>query len=136
MRIPMPFPKCNTCGESHPRSYHKKCGGRMLVETTTDVVYCDRCGAHWDVWDSTYYCSCGSAFKAEDVRSALIEVLACCRLCAEEIAAQDIARKKRESLSETSLRAFLSKFFERIGYAFGVAVGTIIDAVTTYLLKK
>lgn len=135
MKIPIPFPKCNSCGEAAPKSYHRNCGGRMNIETTTDVVYCNKCNSHWNVWDTTYYCTCGSAFKATEVRTALIEVLACCRVCAEEIVAQQQAQKKREKFSEISLKSFLSKFFEQLGYSFGVAIGTIIDAVTKYILK-
>ncbi len=136
MRIPLPFPKCKSCGQASSQSFHRNCGGRMYVEVTTDEVYCDKCTKHWNAWDSTYYCTCGSAFEATDVRTALSEVLACCKVCAEEIAAQEAAQKRRESLSEVSLRSFLSSFFERIGYAFGVAIGAIIEAVTTYILKK
>lgn len=136
MKIPMPFPKCKSCGESSPRSYHRNCSGRMLIETTTDVVYCEKCEKCWGIWDSTYYCTCGSSFTAEEIHSTLLEVLACCKICAEEIAAQDSARSKREKISEISLRAFLSKFFEQIGYAFGVAIGTIIDSVTAFILKR
>lgn len=136
MKIPMPFPKCKSCGESSPRSYHRNCAGRLHIETTTDVVYCEKCNANWWVWDSTYFCTCGSSFSASEVHSTLLEVLACCKVCAEEIAAQNSARKKRDEISEISLRAFLSKFFEQIGYAFGVAIGTIIDSVTAFLLKK
>lgn len=108
----------------------------MYVEVTTDVVYCDKCSEHWNAWDSMYYCTCGSVFKATDVREALTEVLACCKVCAEEIAAREAARKRRDSLSEVSLRAFLSSFFEKIGYAFGVTIETIIEAVTTFILNK
>ena len=136
MKIPLPFPKCKSCGQTAPQSYHRHCGGRLFVEVTNDTVYCEKCHKSWNAWSSTYYCTCGSSFKATEVRAALMEVLACCRVCAEEIAAREAAKKKREALSEASLRSFLDSFFERIGYSFGVAIGTIIEAVTTYILRK
>lgn len=130
MRIPLPFPKCSKCGKTAERSFHKDCGGQLHIETTSDEVYCLKCNDHWNIWKSNYYCSCGNKFAARDVQKALTEVLVFCRVCAEEILAQQELKKQRITSSQSSLRIFLSEFLNGLGYSLGVALGTIIEAVS------
>ena len=136
MRILLPFPRCQKCGEDSPESIHKCCGGALFIETTTDDVYCSKCCKHWNVWDSKYYCSCGNVFEAKEVQDTLTEVLVLCRVCAEEVLLQNKAKKERITSSEKSLRVFLGSFLERLGYSLGVAVGVIIEAVSSFFFIK
>ena len=136
MKIPLPFPECKKCGNDSKNSFHKNCGGSLSIETTSDEVYCSKCKKSWNIWKSTYYCSCGNVFESNDVRDTLIEVLAFCRVCAEEIILQKEAEKQRIITSEKSLRVFLGSFLEKLGYSFGVAVGTIIDIISNLFFKK
>lgn len=136
MQILLPFPQCPSCKKKSNTSYHKECGGQLRIETKNDEVVCTKCNHHWNIWDSKYYCTCGHCFSSNEVKSTLIELLAACRVCANEIAAQNAAKQERLRISEISLRAFLSKFFEKLGYSFGLAIGTLIDAVVDYILPK
>ncbi|MBQ9886651.1 MAG: hypothetical protein IJM37_07330 [Lachnospiraceae bacterium] len=135
MKIPLPFPKCKKCKKESPQAYHKDCGGVLLIETNNDYVSCKRCKESWDIWDSKYYCSCGNVFSAKSVKNTLIEVLAYCKVCAEELEAQRYAKETRKRIADDSLRGFLNAFLEKIGYGLGVAVETIINTVISYFLK-
>ena len=136
MRILLPFPKCHKCGEDSPKSILKSCGGTLFIETTTDDVYCSKCCKQWNVWDSKYYCSCGNVFEAKEIQDTLTEVLVFCRICAEEVLLQNQAKRERITTSEKSLRVFLGSFLERLGYSLGVAVGVIIETVSSIFFKK
>lgn len=138
MKIPMPFPKCKSCGESSPKSFHSynNCGGRMLIETDNDEVYCQKCPMHWNVWDSEYHCTCGSVFKAYEVRRTLVEVLASCKACADEMRMQNKYKGARDDLTSVSIRAFITKMFEQIGYSFGVSIGTLIESALAFFGKQ
>lgn len=129
MRITLPFPTCPKCNTKSPSSYHKDCGGKLRIETSTDEVFCDKCNHHWNIWDSNYYCSCGHCFTASEVSTTLTAVLVACRVAAEELSALNAAKQARLKTSQNSLRSFFEGFFESLGYSFGVAVGTIIEAV-------
>lgn len=135
MKITLPFPNCPQCDTKAPSSYHRGCGGKLRIETSTDEVYCDKCNHHWNIWDSSYYCSCGHCFSANEVRFTLTAVLVGCRAAAEELSAQNAAKQARIKISERSLRSFFESFFERLGYSFGVAVGTIIESAISMFLK-
>lgn len=136
MLIPLPFPTCKHCGESAPKSYHRNCGGRMMVEVDTDEVYCSGCDKHWNIWESSYYCSCGGTFQAEEVADALKEVLVFCQVCAEEIRLQDEARERRREKSTASLKKFMLNLFDKIGHFFGVAVETAVNTALVFFLEK
>ena len=134
MRIPLPFPKCRNCGKASEFCFHYNCGGKLSIEVRSDEVYCDRCNEHWNIWESNYHCTCGAVFSANDVQKALIETLAFCKACAEEIKEQERARKQRKRISEESLRSFAKGFFEKLGYFFGVAVGSLVDAFVKFFI--
>ena len=132
MRIPLPFPRCKDCGKTYETCVHANCGGKIFIEVNTDEVYCNKCNEHWNIWESNYHCTCGATFKANEVRTALNEVLVFCKVCAKEIEEQERARKRRTEISEVSLRSFASAFFEKLGYAFGVTVGTLVETFVKF----
>ena len=127
MRIPLPFPKCKVCGKAYETCIHSGCGGKISIEVSTDEVYCDCCNEHWNIWKSNYHCSCGASFYATEVRTALTEVLVFCKVCAKEIEEQERTKKRRVELADASLRSFAAAFFEKLGYTFGVTIGTLIE---------
>ena len=136
MQILLPFPTCPNCTKKSNTSYHKDCGGQLRIETTNDEVVCTKCNCHWNIWASKYYCTCGHCFSANEVKTTLIELLAACQVCADEIAAQNAAKQARTKVSETSLRTFLNRFLEKLGYTFGLAIGTLVNAAVDYILRK
>lgn len=136
MEILLPFPRCPSCNRESNTSYHRDCGGQLRIQVSNDEVLCTKCNHHWNIWDSKYYCVCGHCFSANEVKNTLIELLAACQVCADEIAAQDKARQARLRASEISLREFLSNFFGKLGYSFGLAIGTLINAIVDYLLRR
>ncbi len=132
MRIPLPFPKCKVCGKTYETCIHSKCGGKISIEVATDEVYCERCSEHWNIWESSYHCPCGASFHANEVRTALSEVLVFCKVCAQEIEGQERAKKRRSELADASLRSFASAFFKQLGCAFGVALGSLVEAFVKF----
>ncbi|MGI6462811.1 MAG: hypothetical protein ACOX04_04205 [Candidatus Scatomorpha sp.] len=135
MKVALPFPKCPKCETESSLSYHKDCGGKLRIETSTDEVYCDKCDHHWNIWESNYYCSCGHTFSAEQVHNTLTSVLVFCRVAAEELSAQDSARQQRLKYSKSSMRKFFEGFFQQLGYSFGIAIGTIVESVLSLFFK-
>ena len=68
--------------------------------------------------------------------NTLTAVLVACRVAAEELSAQDAARQQRLKDSRTSMRKFFEGFFEQLGYAFGISIGTIVESVLSLFFKK
>lgn len=132
MRIPLPFPKCKNCGKTYETCIHANCGGKLFIDVDTDEVYCNKDGEHWNIWESIYHCTCGATFRADEVSTALTEVLVFCKVCANEIEEQEKAKKIRSDITDASLKSFAISFFEKLGYSFGVAVGTLIETFVKF----
>lgn len=135
MKVKLPFPECPKCKTGSESSIHKDCGGKLTIETSTDEVYCDKCSHHWNIWDSNYHCSCGHVFAAEEVRKTLTAVLVGCRIAAEELSALNAAYAARVKASRSSMRSFFEGFFQKLGYAFGVSIGTVVESVLSLFFK-
>ena len=108
----------------------------MMIEIDTDEVYCSECKKHWNVWESTYYCSCGQTFQAKEVVDALRDVLVFCQVCAEEIERQNAAREIRGTTAKTSFTKFILGIFDEMGYLLGIAVETAVSAALTFLFGR
>lgn len=135
MYIPMPFPKCKYCGKTGSQGYHRNCGGKLEIDPNIEEVFCPKCGSKWDIWDTTYYCTCGSKFTSQDVYDAVKDLLLMCKMCVSEIENQQKARAKRIKLSKDSMKEFIMAIVEKIGYVAGVAVGTIVETVLRFFFE-
>ncbi len=133
MYVPMPFPRCSKCGRDGNQGYHRNCGGALEIDPLQEIVYCPKCRAHWEIWDTTYYCTCGNEYTSHDISDTTKELLVMCNLCMKEIEAQQKAKNLQKTLSKNSIRAFLIDIIERLGYIAGIAVGTVIDTVMKLL---
>lgn len=136
MYIPMPFPKCKKCGKSSTQGYHRGCGGKLEFDPEKENIRCPKCAKQWNIWDTTYFCSCGNEFHSKEIEDSIVQLLYACKICVQEIENQQKAQKQRIDLRESSLRSFLTSFFEKLGFYIGEATGTIIEAVIRFFVKK
>lgn len=127
MKIPMPFPRCNNCGEQSKQAIHRNCDGKLYISPYSNIVHCSKCGHEWNVWDSTYYCSCGHVFQSKDIKQSLVDLLEACKQCADELEKQQRLRNHRMELSEASLKSFFGAILEKFGYQLGIATGVVLE---------
>ena len=135
MYLPLPFPPCPRCKKESNQGYHRNCGGKLEVDPINEMVVCLKCNEHWNIWDSTYYCSCGHKFTAVSIASEVKTILLLCKVCMDEIERQQQAQKKLHKLSKASMRNFLCGFFESLGFVVGSVIGTAIETVTKLFFK-
>lgn len=127
MYIPLPFPTCNQCKKNEIKSFHTKCGGLLEIDPNTNNVHCTKCNKNWDIWDSTYHCSCGHTFEATEVKKSVDNVIELCQLCAEELDLYQSAYWKRKQLAEDSQRTYIENFFRGLGYISGILFEKLVD---------
>lgn len=127
MRIPMPFPQCTECGEQSKQAIHRNCGGKLYIYPYSNIVQCSKCDHIWNIWDSTYYCSCGHVFQSKDIKQSLVNLLEACKQCANELEKQQRLHDYRMKISEASLKAFFVAILEKFGYQLGIATGVAIE---------
>ena len=134
MYIPLPFPKCPKCNKMSEQGYHHNCGGELQIDPKTEMVFCPKCRKEWEIWNSSYICSCGHTFTSSDVVETLKDLLLACNICVAELQRQQEAKRDREAITKASLRSFFENFFGKMGYFTGIAVGTIINAVINFFV--
>lgn len=127
MYIPLPFPVCSQCKKKKNESYHTKCGGLLEIDPDNNNVHCKKCEKDWDIWDSTYHCSCGHTFKASEVKKSVEDVIELCHMCAEELDLLQSAYWKRKQLACDSRKKYIENFFNKLGYASGVLFEKLVD---------
>lgn len=135
MYVSLPFPKCPQCNKASKQGYHHNCGGCLEIDPQSKKVYCPTCRESWDIWESSYYCSCGNQFTSEDISESVYEMLELCKICMIEIQKKQQAESRRKRLCEDSVRVFINSFFNKLGYAIGVAIESIIQTIVKLLFK-
>lgn len=125
MYVPLPFPKCKSCGKSADQGYHEGCGGELSINPNTNQIKCSRCGHSWNIWDTNFHCTCGRIFTAYELADSVEELLRECKACAEELERQNAAQLRRIKSSQESWKAFVEGFMYKMGNFAGAAVGTI-----------
>ena len=135
MYIPLPFPECSTCHCNNNNSYHKDCSGLLEIDPYSEIVHCTSCDEKWNVWDSTYHCTCGHVFEAHEIKGAVDDILEMCKLCAEELDLMQTAYWKRQQLTTESKRTFIEIFFRGLGYVAGVLFQKLVDIALKLFIK-
>ena len=130
MKIPLPFPKCDKCGRSWKQCVHTDCQGLLEINPSNYEVYCLKCHSHWNLWDSTYQCSCGVSFQAVEVKNAIMTMLEISALAIEEFEKREYAIKTRNDIATSSFKAFLNSFMGKLGQLAGLVVETVIRIFT------
>lgn len=135
MKVQVSFPKCRVCRNEAPKSFHKDCpngGGVPLeIDPQSKIIYCSKCGNNWRIYDSTYYCSCGSIFTAKQVSDEVEYVIKLSKLVADEIRYMRVLENQRKYLVEDSLSNFTINFLNKMGVAFGYVSGILENIVKT-----
>ena len=80
MYIPMPFPKCKKCGKSSTQGYHRGCGGKLEFAPEKETIRCPKCAKQWNIWDTTYFCSCGNEFHSKEIEDSIVQLLYACKI--------------------------------------------------------
>ncbi|MEX3653890.1 hypothetical protein ABFW14_12200 [Mycolicibacterium fortuitum] len=124
--LPLPFPACPGCNNSWKTSFHRNCGGEIEVEPITRAVRCGSCDNRWIVYDSTFYCSCGNVFSAQEVHKAIDELMSMCLRLIDIIEESEAADKLRKTRAESSLRIFTSELVRGLGAAAGFAIEKLL----------
>ena len=83
MYIPMPFPKCKKCGKSSTQGYHRGCGGKLEFAPEKETIRCPKCAKQWNIWDTTYFCSCGNEFHSKEIEDSIVQLLYACKICVQ-----------------------------------------------------
>lgn len=127
MYIPLPFPFCSQCNKKGNESFHRNCGGLLEINPDNNIVRCKKCNEKWNIWKSTYYCTCGNTFKASEVKKSVEDTIELCQLCAEELELRELAYWKRKKMATESKRTFVEKFFRGLGYISGMLFEKLVD---------
>lgn len=139
MRVNISFPKCRICGNETMKSFHKDCpkGGNTPLEVDVDseIVYCNSCGIHWKIFDSTYYCSrCNNVVDAKDILDDVKYTIDLAKLVIKQIQYNNITNKKIKIVSDRSFFEYVTDFLSRLGVISGYASGLVTQVIT--LIKK
>lgn len=137
MYVPLPFPYCRNCKRRWPESYHFSpgCNGALEIDPDTKVVHCTKCSRTWDIWESEYHCACGAVFSAQEVQGAVEDLIADCRLCAEELELMQSAYWKRKDMSEKSMRSFIEKALNEVGYTTSKMAGYVVEKLINFVFE-
>lgn len=111
-------------------------GENLSLTPEKETIRCPKCAKQWNIWDTTYFCSCGNEFHSKEIEDSIVQLLYACKICVQEIENQQKAKRQRVDLRESSLRSFLTSFFEKLGFYIGEATGTVIEAVIRFFVKK
>ena len=129
MRMPLPFPECPSCHSSAKQCVHSDCNGKLEIDPSTESVYCQNTycsNRKWNIWSTTYKCSCGHEFTAKEIKYALNDMLEACRSLVSELERRDFDRERRKGLGKSSFKEFLFSFMRSLGSLAGLAVETAI----------
>jgi hypothetical protein len=128
---PLPFPKCPSCSKAWASSSHRGCsaGGQLEVEPWHENVRCVGCGVQWRLRASTFYCTCGAIFTADQVDAAVSELIRATRGLYEELARRSAEIAAIKSRSEASFGAWLGQVAQMVGGAAGFLVGKLVKVL-------
>ena len=92
------------------------------------MVFCPDCGKEWVIYDSTYYCTCGNVFYAQDVVREVEYIIQLSSYVVEEMKSAQLSRKRREEMSKSSFSNFALNILNKLGIGLGYAA-SIIDNI-------
>ena len=108
----------------------------MWVDPEAELVSCERCNASWHIMESNYYCSCGNCFEASEVNDELDRMLQYCFVVAAELESMMEAERKREKMSEDSLRECVLETVRLVARGAGYLINMIVETVVSLLTGK
>lgn len=129
--IQFPFPQCPKCGQFWVSSRHSGCATGSSVELDPDArrIRCPGCSASWQVWETTFHCSCGNTFTSDQVDEAIRKIIASASALARAIEQQREEIRAIRRSGRSSFDAWLSAFARGLGSALGGAFGSIANWV-------
>ncbi len=125
--VPLAFPECPVCDRRWSESKHRGCSsnGSVSIDPDTERVECGGCFASWGIWQSSFYCSCGHIFDAEDSEAAVSEVIRAASSLAAEMDRYAEDMRRIRSSSDRSFQEWLGDLAFRLGGATGFLLGEI-----------
>ncbi len=125
--VPVPFPACTICGDKSQKSYHKDCGGELLIDPYTDYIHCERCYGSWLIWETKYNCSkCGNVFSAKDIHKEIEKMLRDCERVIGILETRSKTREDIHKIGKVSFHTFLESFVKKLGEIAGYVVEIIV----------
>ena len=127
--LPLPFPKCPSCGNSWEICYHRNCSlnGEVEVEIYLNKSRCSSCYSEWNLFSSQFYCSCGYSFSASEVQSALDKTIELKRKLEKMLREMHFTNSEIRNTTYNSFRSWLGKVSYGIGRTFGKIAKVIYD---------
>ena len=129
--FPLPFPECPSCGTTWQKCTHRNCeqSGEMEIDPWSEHVKCSGCSEGWDVRRSIFYCSCGSQFSSQDVKTAIDEVVRATQ------SLYNALRQRREDLAdiETKSKSSFGAWMEQVAQVVGGAAGFLIGKLLSII---
>lgn len=129
MLMPLPFPPCPVCHSNGKQSFHRKCGCALQVEPDSYEVFCNKCGTHWPLNESKYYCSCGYSFEAEEVKEKLDCIVEVCKICAKQLELEKASESSRLVIIKKSIGDFIAEILKGLGMLSGMLLENIIQVI-------
>ena len=129
--IPLPFPKCPSCGKSWSVTYHRDCPHKseIEVETLRKRSRCSPCNQEWATIDSMFYCSCGYSFSGREVETAINKTLELKETIAKFLKEMDFDEQKIERVTKDSLISWLNNASYQLGKTLGHIAGTVVSII-------
>lgn len=129
MLVPLPFPPCPACHSNGKQCFHRKCSCLLVVDPDSYDVFCEKCGTHWPLIESKYYCSCGHSFEAEEVKEKLDYIMELCKICVKELELERAAKQSRIDDLKDSVMGFISGILKSLGMLSGILLESIIQVI-------
>ena len=137
MLVPLPFPPCPVCHSNGKQCFHRNCGGLLEVDPDSDSyeVFCKKCGKHWSLINSKYFCSCGYSFEAEEIKEKLDYIIELCKICAKELELESKSKQLRIDVTKDSVGVFISGILKSLGMLSGMLLESIIQVILEFWKK-
>ncbi len=113
----------------------------MEINPDSSFVKCPSCGKSWHIKESSYYCSCGYVFSADDVSVEVDAIVANAKLIAQELKRNYDTKKRIMALTTSDIEketeiTIKKTFGEKIWNMIKNAVPAIVVAIKTWLNIK
>lgn len=145
MWLSVAFPTCPSCMKNSNKCYHRNCpeGAKepMEIDPESSFVHCPSCDKSWNIKESSYYCSCGYVFSADDVSIELDAIVANARLIVQEMKRAAETQKRINDMTTADIevkaeQTIKKTFGEKLWESLKGLLPTIVLAIKTWLQKE
>ena len=110
----------------------------MEIDSDTAEVKCPSCGDHWPIRSSSYYCSCGYIFSADEVSDEVNAIIYNAKLIANELRRTMDTRSRISAITDKVIADVAADtikkgFGERVWNLLKKSIPAIIQAVKGWI---